>query len=136
MAKMLKALTITFGAVCMAIALSHVVIGQRVIPGGRFVNPTMDSEDRFYATLFLGFGAAMIWCARDLPARRGVFDALWLTFFLGGVARLISAAMVGLPAPLFLFLGGLELVLPPLFWWMHRAAFGASLQPPAPGSSA
>jgi len=107
------------------IALAHVAIGPHAIPGGVFVNTTMDSEDRFYATLFLGWGAAMIYCSRDLRERKGLFDALLLIFFLGGIARIISALLVGLPSTLFIFLGSLELVLPPLLWWWNRAANGS-----------
>jgi Domain of unknown function (DUF4345) len=78
----------------------------------------MDSEDRFFASLFLGFGAALIWCARDLSRRSG--QAYWLlaVFFAGGLARVISVVAVGWPNPLFIFLGGLELVLPPIVGWM------------------
>jgi hypothetical protein len=102
-----------------------------VIPGGVYVNATMDSEDRFYATLFLAWGAAVIYCSRDLRRREALFAVLLLTFFLGGIARIISALMVGLPNALFIFLGLLELVLPPLFWWWHRAvATAATAEPP------
>ncbi len=112
--KILSAFGIFFGAVCMAIALAHIAFGPAAIPGSVPVNATMDSEDRFYATLFLGFGAAMIWSCRDLPARRTAFTVLMGVFFVGGLARLVSAAMVGLPGDLFVFLGGLELLIPPL----------------------
>mgnify|MGYP000238373438 CR=1 FL=1 len=84
----------------------------------------MDSEDRFYATLFLGFGAALIWASNDLIARRNVFRFLLLIFFLGGIARIISAVMVGLPNGLFQFLGAVELILPiALYVWL-RAIIG------------
>ena len=83
----------------------------------------MDSEDRFYATLFLGFGIAMVWCARDLAVRRGVYLALLATFFTGGLARIASAIAVGLPSLLFVLLGSLELILPPLLWWWHRQTY-------------
>lgn len=83
----------------------------------------MDSEDRFYATLFLGFGAALIWCAQDLSLRRGLFFGLLAVFFLGGIARIVSAIHVGPPITLFVFLGGLELVMPPLLWFWHRRAY-------------
>jgi hypothetical protein len=112
-----------FGSVCMAIALTHVAFGPSSIPGSVPVNATLDSEDRFYATLFLGFGAAMVWASRDLGARRDVFHALLAVFFLGGVARLISWAMVGPPIGLFIFLGALELLMPPAMWAWHRHAF-------------
>jgi hypothetical protein len=112
------------GAICVIIALAHIAVGPHAIPGGVFVNTTMDSEDRFYATLFLGWGAAMIYSSRDLQARSGLLGALLLTFFLGGIARIISALFVGLPNALFIFLGSLELALPPLLWWWHRATTG------------
>jgi Domain of unknown function (DUF4345) len=110
------------GAICVAIALAHIVMGPRAIVGGFFVNATMDSEDRFYAVFFLAWGSAMIYCSRALRARQELFGALLFTFFLGGVARIISALMVGLPNTTFIFLGALELVVPPLFWWWYRAA--------------
>lgn len=121
--KALGAFVLLFGGVCCAIAMSHILIGPSVIPGSIPVNATMDSEDRFYATLFLGFGAALIWCSGDLCQRRGVFGALLLTFFAGGIARVISWISVGPPIDLFIFLGAVELVLPPVLWlWLDRTA--------------
>lgn len=99
-------------------------MGPAAIPGALPVNATMDSEDRFYAALFLGFGAATVWCSRDLARRGGLLKALLATFFLGGVARIVSWVMVGPPGDLFAFLGSLELILPPLFWWWHARTFG------------
>jgi hypothetical protein len=113
----LKGFVLLFGAVCMVIALVHIGYGPASIPGSVPVNATMDSEDRFYATLFLGFGAANIWCAQNLGARAGTFRALMLVFFLGGLARLISAAQVGLPSALFVVLGAVELMLPLVLVW-------------------
>ena len=119
----LKVLIFIFGAVCIAIALVHVAIGPSAIPGSVPVNATMDSEDRFYATLFGGFGAALIWCSRDLVGRAGVFYALLLVFFLGAVARGVSAYQVGLPNSFFQLMWALEALLPPIFWWWHKKAF-------------
>lgn len=86
----------------------------------------MDSEDRFYATLFLGFGAGMIWCSGDLAARGKVFEALMAVFFLGGIARIFSAIAAGLPSPLFQFLGALELIIPPVTIAARRRLFPSS----------
>jgi len=107
----------------MVIALVHIAIGPSAIPGSVPVNATMDSEDRFYATLFLGFGAALIWCSNRLNDRSGVFFALLAVFFLGGVARLISVAQVGLPNALFQALGLTELILPIILYWVYRRAY-------------
>ena len=123
MKALLKGFVLLFGAVCMVIALVHIGYGPASIHGSVPVNATMDSEDRFYATLFLGFGAANVWCAQNLGARGQVFRTLMLVFFLGGIARLISAMQVGLPSPLFVFLGSLELVIPPLLLWARAKAF-------------
>jgi Domain of unknown function (DUF4345) len=121
MKRLLSIAAMIAGAICVAIALAHIILGPRAIVGGFFVNPTMDSEDRFYAVFFLFWGVAMIYCSRDLRARQGLFGALLFTFFLGGVARIISALTVGLPNTTFIFLGSLELGLPPLFWWWYRS---------------
>jgi hypothetical protein len=70
---MLRALSLfasLFGLVCTGIALAHLAIGPHSIPGSIPVNATMDSEDRFYATLFLGFGLAVVWTSRDLRRPR------------------------------------------------------------------
>lgn len=118
--RFLRWFILTFGLVCTAIALAHLALGPASIPGSVPVNATMDSEDRFYATLFLGFGIAHLWAARDLERRAHVVLVLQGVFFLGGIARIISALMVGPPAPLFIFLGGLELLIPPVLWRLLR----------------
>ena len=121
LARTLTASVLVFGAVCCVISIAHIALGPAAIPGALPVNPTMDSEDRFYATLFLGFGLALMWCACDLQQRSQTFAFLLMIFFAGGCARMVSAAMVGLPSTLFIALGMLELLLPPLLWAFHRA---------------
>jgi len=130
MATALKYIVAIFGVTCIGIALTHIAIGPSAIPGSVPVNATMDSEDRFYATLFLGFGAALVWCSQNLRERGGVFKVLLLVLFLGGIARIISAMQVGMPNELFVFLGALELIFPPVlwFWWRRVSADIAPLQ--------
>lgn len=114
-----------FGLVCVCIALAHIAFGPASIPGSVPVNATMDSEDRFYASLFLSFGLAHVWAAQDLSRRAGLVLALQATFFVGGLARIVSLFAAGPPIPLFIFLGALELLVPPLVWWWLRRAFPA-----------
>ncbi len=118
--RLLRWFLTAFGLVCVGIALTHIIVGPSSIPGSVPVNATMDSEHRFYTSLFLGFGAAHVWAARDLSQRAGVVMALQATFFLGGLARIISVIAVGPPVSLFVFLGSLELLIPPLVWWWLR----------------
>ena len=117
------------GIAAIGIALSHIALGPAAIPGSTPVNATMDSEDRFYATLFLEFGVALIWCARDLPRRLGPAYALLAMFFAGGMARVISVLAVGWPNMLFISLGGLEVALPPVLAGMIRLAFDDKQEP-------
>lgn len=118
----LKWFVVLFGAVCAGIGMTHIVYGPSSIPGSVPVNATMDSEDRFYATLFVGFGLTLIWCAMDLGARRGAFVWLLIVFFASGLSRIVSMTQVGLPHPLFVFLTVVELAMPVGLWlWLRRA---------------
>lgn len=119
--RLLRWFLLAFGLVCTAIALLHIAIGPASIPGSVPVNATMDSEDRFYAALFLGFGLAHIWAAQDIAARRNHILAMQAVFLAGGFARLISWLAVGPPGPLFIFLGALELIIPPALWLALRS---------------
>jgi hypothetical protein len=96
----------------------------------------MDSEDRFYATLFMAYGAALLWCIKDIERKSKVVYFLALTFFAGGLARLISMAVVGLPNAFFITMTGLELFLSLVIAFMQsRISVAPIAQPavPAPG---
>ena len=84
------------GAAAIGISLLYVVMGPASIPGSIPVNATMDGEDRFYATLFAAYGVALLWCVKDIERKSSVVYFLALTFFVGGLARLVSIAAVGL----------------------------------------
>src|SRR6266545_639084 len=58
-----------FGGTAILIASLHVVLGPSAIPGSIPVNATMDSEDRFYATLFAAYGVALLWCIGGIERR-------------------------------------------------------------------
>ena len=114
----LKALLLLLGTTIILISLMHVAIGPASIPGAVPVNATMDSEDRFYAVFFLAYGAALLWCARDVAGRARQVRLLMAIFFLGGVARIVSMLQAGLPHPFFVTMTAIELLLPPLLAWL------------------
>jgi hypothetical protein len=101
-----------FGITAILIASLHVALGPSAIPGSIPVNPTMDSEDRFYATLFAAYGVALLWCIKDIENKSKIVYFLALTFFVGGLARLVSIAAVGLPNAFFVAMMALELLIP------------------------
>jgi hypothetical protein len=122
--RLLSYFVAAFGVICALIGLMHVILGPAAVPEGLVYNATMDSEHRFYTSLFVGFGAAMFWCSQDLHVRRGPFFALLAMFFLGGLARIVSLFAAGPPHMMFQILGAVELVLPIILWAWHRRAFG------------
>jgi hypothetical protein len=95
-------------------------LGPAAIPGAIPVNATMDSEDRFYATLFAAYGVAMLWCIKDIEQKSQVVYFLALTFLAGGFARLVSIAAVGLPNSFFITMTVLELLIPFLIMFLQR----------------
>ena len=119
MRRALQVLLALFGAMAIVISLLHIVFGPAAIPGSIPVNATMDSEDRFYATLFLAYGAALLWCIRDVERKAKVVYFLMLTFFVGGLARIVSMLTVGLPNTFFTAMTSLELVLPVVFAYLQ-----------------
>lgn len=74
--------------------------------------PTMDSELRFYAALFVAFGLLCVRSARAPERHAAEIPWLMLAFFAGGVGRALSCVMVGAPHPFFLMLMWIELVMP------------------------
>jgi putative copper export protein len=101
-----------FGVIAIIIAALHIVLGPSSIPGSVPVNATMDSEDRFYAVLLAAYGAALLWCIQDVEKKSRYVHFLSATFFVGGVARLISFAAVGPPNEFFRAMTALELLIP------------------------
>lgn len=112
MKKSLQVFLGAFGVTAILIATLHIVLGPSAIPGSIPVNPAMDSEDRFYATLFAAYGVALLWCVKDVERKSTVVYFLALTFFVGGLARLVSMAAVGLPNAFFIAMAALELLIP------------------------
>ncbi len=122
----------------MAIGLLHFALGIDSVPGEGSSGATVDSRERFYGAIFLGYGLAWLWAARQRPLPARVVR--WLTgiFFLGGLGRLVSLLAHGQPHWFQVVLTVLELALPPVFLWLspaderaHRAARPAAAALPA-----
>ena len=83
----------------------------------------MDSELRFYAVFWIGYGALLIDAGRNLGTRMDRVAVLLSAFFVGGVGRLLSLQAFGVPDPLFVALMAIELLLPILLvgvWLLAR----------------
>jgi hypothetical protein len=114
------------GAVPLLVGLSHIVFGitadgqlGAVLTPDVVSDPVLDSQDRFYGAAFMGYGALLYLCLTDLKRYAGVFRLMCAFIVLGGVARLLSIMLRGLPPPPVLGLVGVELVLVPLIVGWH-----------------
>ncbi|WP_413084872.1 DUF4345 domain-containing protein [Streptomyces caniferus] len=89
-------------------------------PGGA-AGATVDSRERFYGAVFLGYGLAWIWAARQSPVPSAAVRWLAGIFLLGGFGRLLSMAFHGPPQGFQSVLTVLELALPPVYFWLSAA---------------
>lgn len=111
------------GAFHLALGVQADVLLGAKLPAEAITDPTLDSQSRFHAVSFALYGALLLLCASDVQRYAIVLRcALWI-FFAAGVARLVSAAIYGVPPPLIVVLLVIELAIPPaLLWWLSRIA--------------
>jgi Domain of unknown function (DUF4345) len=110
------------------VGVMHLVLGPAsdVLLGARATDtllgdPVLDSQNRFYGVVFMGYGALLFLCATDVRRHATLFRILAGFIFLGGVARLLSMALRGVPSAPVVALTVVELAgIPLLLWWHAR----------------
>lgn len=119
----MKILLLIMGIGCILAGLTHVFLGLQsdVMLGAQvsadaLKDASLDSQNRFYGATFTLYGLLFFHCTRDLVRYRTVLEITLFFFFFGGIARLISLAVHGLPSPTIMTLAASELLLPPLIW--------------------
>lgn len=115
MARTLRVLVLLMGVACVAIGCLHFVLGTASVPGEAAAGATVDSRERFYAAVFLGYGLAWLWAWRQRPIPAVAVRWLALVFLLGGAGRLLSLAVAGNPHWFQTVLAVIELVMPPVY---------------------
>lgn len=125
MAAALRALAWVMGVACALIGVYHFAGGIGSVPGTDEVlgaaRATVDSRERFYSAIFIAYGLAWVWVARQRPIPANAVRALAAVFLLGGVGRCLSLAMEGWPHWFQVPEAVVELVLPFVFFWLARA---------------
>ena len=92
---------------------------------------TLDSNLRFYSGVWLGLGLNAFCLLPQIEHRTAIYRALWLMIFAGGIGRLISLVIAGVPFLPFIGFTVLEIVGAPLFiFWQYKVALAAK-RPPA-----
>lgn len=132
MARALRWLVWSMGSACVAIGLAHFALGTASVPGEGRAGATVDSRERFYGAIFLGYGLAWIWAARQSPVPSRVVRRLAGLFLLGGIGRVLSMVVLGRPHWFQEVLTVLEVGLPPLYFWLSTADEKALLQARSP----
>lgn len=136
MATTLRRLTLLMGLVCVAIGLFHFLLGTASVPGEGHAGATVDSRERFYGAIFIGYGLAWVWAARRRPVPSIAVRWLAGIFLLGGIGRVLSLAVHGRPQVFQVALTVIELVLPPLYLWLATADEEARRHPRDPAAIA
>jgi hypothetical protein len=78
----------------------------------------LDSQIRFLAAIWLGVGIILYWVIPSIDRQTTLFRLLMGGIFLGGIGRMSSVVLVGIPPVQFLAVIVLELVgVPILIFW-------------------
>ena len=110
------------------VGLMHLVLGLQtdVLLGANVAaellnDPVLDSQNRFYGAIFMGYGALIFLCTTNLRQHATLFRILSGGVFLGGLARVVSIALHGVPSTPVLGLVAIERFgVPLLVWWHSR----------------
>jgi Domain of unknown function (DUF4345) len=120
------AVVLRFAALaCAGAGLCHALLGVSgdwivgVVPSNP-VDPSLDSQNRFYGAAFLLYGLLLWSGAKDVVRFAPILRAVFAVLFLAGCARGLAVLAHGLPTPQILFLWSTEIILPPVMWvWLN-----------------
>lgn len=89
--------------------------------------PVLDSNMRFFSGVWLGLGVAILWLVPRIERETVLFRFIWGAIFIGGIGRVLSLLLAGLPPAPFIGFTALEVIGAPLFlWWQYRVAQAAA----------
>ncbi|MTI45501.1 uncharacterized protein DUF4345 [Roseibium hamelinense] len=121
-----KGLVALLAFIPVFIGLTGVVLGTS-FPGFDLTAPGIDADShlRFLSAIFLAVGLGFWSCCLRIGAYQARFEMLCILVFAGGLGRLLSAVLEGLPSAghtvgLFMEL----VVVPYLLLWSRRSVAG------------
>lgn len=86
-------------------------------------NPLLDSNMRFYSGVWVVLGIAVLSTVPTLEKHFPLYRVLWAMIFFGGIGRLLSIFLIGLPPIPFIGFTLLEIIGAPVFlYWHYRVA--------------
>jgi hypothetical protein len=122
----LQILLVALGAVAFVAGLVTVFTGTGGMPGDSRATANVESELRFYATFWTGFGVLALYAARRPERETNLLRGLVLFLFLAGLARALAWLDSDQPDTPFLILMALELTLPLFIVWAQARVSASS----------
>lgn len=116
-----RTVVVLVGLALAAFGAYYLILGTAGLPEteGTPVNPTLESQFRFYSAMMVGVGAAYITIAIKFQWA----NMLWLVclmVFMGGIGRVLSWAFSGTPNYLMIILMVIELAFPAALLVWHK----------------
>ncbi len=116
-----RTVVILVGLVLAGFGAYYLILGSAGLPNTEtgVVNPTLESQFRFFSAMMVGVGAAFI----TIAVKFQWANMLWLVclmVFAGGIGRVLSWAFSGTPHYTMIILMVVELAFPPALLVWHK----------------
>jgi hypothetical protein len=113
------------GGLSILLGMQALVVLGDPIPTEAVNNIVLDSETRFLGAIWFGIGVAIYWLIPSIDKQIALFRLIAGSIFLGGIGRLLSAFLVGVPPVHFFVFIVLELIGMPLLVLWHSYISGS-----------
>ena len=117
----LKYLLYAIFAVAVVSGINVLLGGTSAVPGVTTpAEAAIDNELRFFSVFWIAYGGFCFWVARNLGERQQFIPFIAMIFLFGGIARLISTVLVGMPGNALLGAMVLEFILPAVIYVIYK----------------
>ena len=116
---LLALMTAWLAGMSLVFGVDSPIYGQAEIPD----IAALDSNLRFMGGLGLGLALALVWITPRIELHTTVFRLVWMCALLGGIGRLYSVQISGLPPIPMLVFAMIEVPgVPALIYWQSRVS--------------
>ncbi|MDQ3403626.1 MAG: DUF4345 domain-containing protein [Actinomycetota bacterium] len=114
MERALRVVLVVLGVFVIVTGALDIVIGTATLPGNTDVPTNVDSNYRFFAAIWLMLGLVLLWIVPRVREATAPLRVVCAAVFVGGLARVMSLIVAGVPDPLLVAFIGVELIVPPV----------------------
>lgn len=118
--KRILQITVALAAVVpIAAGVAGILLGLNLVEAVTPASLPLDSHFRYLSGLLLGVGLGFLTTIPHIELKGARFRLLTAIVFIGGLARLLSWVVVGVPDRFMMFGLGMELVVTPSLAWVQ-----------------